>query len=104
MSDLATLLNDASDAILAGDFLAIQGIVNQIDALLPEVQLTPDQTIALGDRIERVQRLSLASASGIDVSRQWLSDLQKALGGLDVYGPEGRQRVETALPGKPRRF
>lgn len=104
MTDLAAFLDEASAAVLAGDFAATRQLVDHIEARLSDLRLSPSELEALHPKLERLQRLSSAAEGGIEVARQWVRDLQQSLGGLDVYGREGRRRVETALSGKPQRF
>lgn len=104
MDDLSALLDEISATLLAGDFPATDKMLRRMDAVLQDSDLAAADMKILRPKIDRVQRLSNAAATGIDASRLWLRDLQQVLGGLDVYGPEGRQRVETTLSGKFQRF
>lgn len=104
MDDLCALLDEISATLLAGDFTATDKTLARMYAVLQDRDLTAAELKMLRPKIDRVQRLSGAAATGIDASRLWLHDLQQILGGLDVYGPEGRQRVQTTLSGKAQRF
>ena len=104
MRERMALLDDACQALIAGDPDASQLALDRFGAEVARKGLTPEETSLAADSLARLRQLAEASVTGIESARDWLRELNKSLGGLDVYDRSGRQRLSTDLSGKPRRF
>lgn len=104
MRERMVLLDDACQALIAGDPDASQLALDRFGAEVARKPLTPEERGITADYLGRLRDLAEASVTGIESARDWLRDLNKTLGGLDVYDRSGRQRLSTGLSGKPHRF
>lgn len=90
---LSVLLKRERAALLAGDFVALEGLLAEkedlITALKPNGDVAPSALKHLGEQIRRNQLLLDSALDGIrEVSDRMLA-LQKARSGLATYGSDG---------------
>ncbi|SEH65115.1 hypothetical protein [Paracoccus alkenifer] len=104
MADLIRLLDDACNAMIAGDSQGCESFLERFRARVEHESLDAAARAECGRRLERLRGLAGAAAEGLDASRDWLRELSAVLGGLDVYDRSGRQRVVTDLPARAERF
>lgn len=104
MRDRLILLEDACQALVAGDPEASLLALDRFGSEVARTPLTEDENGQAARQLTRLRGLAEASAGGIDAAREWLNELNRTLGGLDIYDRAGRQRLATELSGRPRRF
>ena len=104
MDDRLRLLDEACAALLAGDPQSAQSALERFGLEIDGAAPGPDEQLDITNQLERLRQLAAAAKDGIESARCWLGDLQRTLGGLDVYDRGGRQRVSTELSGRPKRF
>ena len=104
MRDRLRFLEDACTALIAGDPEACTLALDRFAADAARKPLTPDEEATCSRQLQRLRGLAVAAAGGIEATRSWLHELQKGLGGLDVYDRAGRQRVPTDLAMRSGRF
>lgn len=104
MADLFRLLDDACNAMIAGDSTGCESLLEQFRTRAERESLDATVRIECERQLERLKSLAGAAAEGLDASRDWLRELSAVLGGLDVYDRSGRQRVVTDLPARAERF
>lgn len=104
MDDRARLLEQACAALCDGDPLRCEALVTQFAREMRARPLTDGERPGCVRQLERLRGLAEAAQAGADSARQMIRDIVARAGGLDIYGPGGRQRVEIRLDPRPRRF
>lgn len=90
--------------MVAGDAESCQSVLDHFRGSVARRALTPEEAVACSAQLERLQGLAHAACDGIVASRDWLNELFRLTGGLEVYDRSGRQRVDTGLAHPARRF
>lgn len=104
MRDRTKFLEDACDAMMAGDARACETALDRFRRSALQQPLDEAEETACARQLERLRTLAVAACDGIEAARSWLTDLVQATGGLDVYDRGGRQRVSTELGPAAHRF
>lgn len=104
MTDPIRILDEACRAMVAGDSVGCERLLERFRARIEHDSLDPGQRADCARQLERLKGLAAAAAEGLDASRDWLRELSAVLGGLDVYDRAGRQRVSTGLSARVQRF
>ena len=104
MTDPIRILNEACQAMIAGDSAGCESLLERFRTRVAREPLDPESRVDCGRELERLKGLAAAAADGLDASRDWLRELSAVLGGLDVYDRAGRQRVSTGLAARAQRF
>lgn len=104
MRKRSIFIENACEAMVAGDTESCQRALDHFRDSIARRPLDPEEHTACGAQLERLQLLAQASCDGIVASQNWLNELFRLTGGLEVYDRTGRQRVDTGLAAPARRF
>ena len=104
MRNRSNLIENACEAMVVGDAENCQRALDHFRDSVARRPLTPEESIACGAQLERLRSLAHAACEGIVASKEWLDELSRLTGGLEIYNRTGRQRVETGLAHPARRF
>lgn len=104
MRDPASLLGDACDAMIRGEFEACQAALDLFREAWAQQPADAGARASCERQLARLRGLAAAATEGLDQARNWMRDLSSTLGGLDVYDRGGRHRVATDLSARRHRF
>ena len=99
---LLTLLRTEAEAIITGQYAAIDNLSGQKTALftqLTQARVTPADLALIADNLARNQALFAAAIQGITTARHRLAELRKVRDGLQVYDRSGQ--LTTARRNRP---
>lgn len=104
MRDPEAILAQACAAMTRGDPQACQAALDAFRAAVAARPPGPATRRACETQLAHLRELAAAALEGLGAARGWMRELSAMVEGLDVYDRGGRQRVETSLTTRARRF